>query len=80
VRLTIIPSDSAVYVDGISCIGLNLNGCQIPNDVHALQWYETHGEIEYKDILVPNEQITNLPNWAVACVDLWNAEQESNNS
>lgn len=41
-RLTIIPSDNTVYVDGVAytvdCSGLNF---------HALQWADDAGEVEY---------------------------------
>ena len=37
-RLSIIPSDKAVYVDGASQLGLDLPF--IPTNIHALQWYE----------------------------------------
>jgi hypothetical protein len=73
-KLTIIREDGAVYKDGISYAGLNL--LSVPNNVHALQWYETEGEIEFianPDRTKPqNEIITELPAWANACVDNWN--------
>ena len=54
---------------------LNLSACNIPNNVHALQWFDTQGWIEYKDNLdgtkPANEPITVLPNWASLCVTMW---------
>lgn len=78
-RLTIIPSDSFVAVDGDgSHAPLDLSTCHIPAEVHALQWYDTRGWIEFRDDddpftpKAPNEDITLLPAWAEACVDVWN--------
>jgi hypothetical protein len=74
-RLTIVPEDSLVILDGNSSHRpLDLSTCGIPQDVHALQWYETEGEIEYDGKpKPPNEEITALPTWAEACVLVWNA-------
>lgn len=78
-RLTVIPSDAAVYVDGEVRVPLNLSSCGIPADVHALQWYDTRGWIEFSDDgdpftpRKPNENIDALPTWADACVQVWEA-------
>ena len=69
-RLTIIPSDGAVYKDGISYSRLDLNF--IPQDVHALQWYETEGEIEFSGKpKLANEIITSLPDWVNTALTKW---------
>lgn len=79
-RLTIIPDDNYVAVDGNgSHQPLDLTSCKIPEDVHALQWYENRGWIEFDDPVdpfspkPPNEDIYSLPEWALACVDVWEA-------
>jgi hypothetical protein len=82
-KLTIIPSDGAVYKDGISYSRLDLS--IVPANIHALQWYETEGEIEFNGRPKPqNETITELPSWANACVNKWNevkaAEEEKINA
>lgn len=46
-RLTIIPEDNAVYKDGYLIEGLDLTS--LPSNIHAIQWYDTYGEVEYKD-------------------------------
>lgn len=69
-RLTIIPVDNAVYRDQGYIIDLDLSSCGIPDDVHALQWYDTSGWIEYKGP-VENQDITELPNWALCCIQVW---------
>ena len=74
-KLTIIPIDGAVYVDGVSYAGLDLSGCQIPDDVHALQWKDTAGWIEFVDnadgIKPQNQLITELPLWANEAKAKW---------
>lgn len=83
-RLTIIPSDSLVGVDNQFFSNLDLSACIIPANIHAIQWYETEGELEFvsnPDRTKPqNEIISELPAWANSCVTVWNtakAEQEA---
>jgi hypothetical protein len=75
-KLTIIVEDNTVYVNNLSRI-LDLNQCGIPSNVHALQWKETIGWIEFVDnsdgTKPQNEPITELPVWANSCVEVWNA-------
>jgi hypothetical protein len=72
-KLTIIPVDGAVYKDGYSYGGLDLSAA--PNNVHALQWKDTAGWIEFTDndegTKLQNETITELPSWANTCVAKW---------
>ena len=68
-KITILPSDQAVYKDGVSYLGLTLNS--IPTDVHALQWDNNAGHIEYKNHVKPNETISALPQWANDAVVVW---------
>jgi hypothetical protein len=72
-KLTIIPSDGAVYKDGYAYIGLNLS--VVPSNVHALQWKNTVGWVEFvnnDDGTKPqNEPITSLPDWANICLTKW---------
>jgi hypothetical protein len=73
-RLTIVPIDNKVVVGGSAIAPLNLSTCGIPSDVWALQWYETEGEIEFNGRPKPaNEEITVLPEWALACISVWEA-------
>lgn len=37
-RLTIIVSDGAVYTDSGVIVGLDFSGCNVPENIHALQW------------------------------------------
>lgn len=76
-RLTIIPVDNSVYVDGMFKDNLNLTSCGIPNGVNALQWYDTRGWIEPMDDndpftpKQPNQDIFELPEWALNCYQVW---------
>ena len=67
-KLTIIPIDGQVYENGLCYSDLVWSGT--PIDVHALQWQDVQGWIEYNDGK-PNEDITVLPNWANNAMDAW---------
>lgn len=69
-RLTIIPVDGAVYENGECFSGLTWEGT--PVNVHALQWFDTEGWIEFIDD-TPNEQITELPQWVSNAEAAWQA-------
>jgi hypothetical protein len=79
-KLTIIVDDNAVYVDGVMRgyePSLDLTSANIPTGVHALQWNQDSGWIEFVDSpdgsKPNNEPITSLPDWANACVEIYNA-------
>ena len=69
-KLTIIPADGSVGENDVFYSDLNLSSCNIPADVHALQWQDTAGWIEYNTPM-PNEPITELPAWANCCMTKW---------
>lgn len=73
-KLTIIPIDKKVGVDGLF-LKFDLSACVIPANIHALQWYDTEGEVEFinnPDRTKPqNKLISELPVWANACVTKW---------
>lgn len=79
--LTIIPSDSTVYKDGVMRaslpLPLDLTPCNIPDNIHALQWKNTTGWIEFQENIdgtkPANEPISALPQWALDCVDVYDA-------
>lgn len=76
-RVTIIPIDGFVSIDGYGFSGLNLSS--IDPTVHAVQWYDTYGEIEVKDPItgrmVANTEINSIEQFQVA-IDVWNAKKE----
>jgi hypothetical protein len=69
-RLTIIPLDKSVYVDYVCYDSLDMT--VVPLNVHALQWFDVSGWIEFKDGS-SNQEITELPAWANTCVQEWEA-------
>lgn len=81
-KLTIIPLDGAVYKDGFSYSNLDLSSA--PENIHALQWDNNTGWIEFKnesEFCKPaNQRIDALPDWANAALIKWNdakAEEEA---
>lgn len=68
-QLTIIPVDGFVGENNMSksCLGVDLTSCNIPSNVHCLQWNDVAGYIEFKTP-IPNEEITVLPTWANCCI------------
>lgn len=74
-RATIISDDSTVGVDGVFHV---VDCSTLPADVHAVQWYETAGEVEYKSVggvKPPNEAITDFSPYQ-PLIDLWQIEQD----
>lgn len=60
-RATIIPSDKVVTIDGFSLSGIDMTG--IDQSVHAVQWYDTFGEVEIigaNGRMISNELIDSL--------------------
>lgn len=75
-RLTIVPIDGAVTIDDIGFGGFDLSFMDA--SIHAVQWYETHGEIEIKDPvtgrMIENKVITSIDNFQPV-IDLWQDKQ-----
>ncbi len=57
-RVTIIPSDRMVYVDGDA--KKVQDHVAFPEGVHAIQWYDTWGEVEPVGHQEPNTRIESL--------------------
>lgn len=75
-KLTIIVEDGGVIVDGIGALNLDFSAYNIPANIHALQWNNDKGWIEYVDVdgeKEPNLAITELPEWANLCVTAFKA-------
>lgn len=66
-RLSIIVDDGMVIIDGVAHHIPDLETYCPPN-LHALQWYGTHGEEEYRDYTVV--EIENLDSYSQV-IDLW---------
>lgn len=58
-RLVIVPSDKYISVDNEGFLNIQQDLSWIPENVHAVQWYDTWGEVEYNDGS-PNERIEEL--------------------
>jgi hypothetical protein len=69
-RLTIIRVDRSVYIDSVAYSPLSMD--DVPSNVHALQWFDSYGWIEFNDGS-SNQPITELPSWAITCVQEWEA-------
>ena len=67
-KLSIIPSDGTVCENGSCYTGLTFSG--IPADVHALQWQDVKGWIEFNDGKT-NEDISSLPEWSSNAIMAW---------
>jgi hypothetical protein len=70
-RVTIIPEDGFVSIDGKGHSDLDLSF--LPASVHAVQWYGEDGEVEHVDErgrAVQNEEITDLTPYQGA-IDAW---------
>jgi hypothetical protein len=83
-RLTIIVGygDNSVSKDGVFCSKLDLSECGLPDDFWAFQWNQegdNTGEVEYKSPRKQNEHVAEIPQWANACIAVWQAklDQES---
>lgn len=72
-RLTIIPVDGFCSVEGDGYTGIDM--ANVPVEIHAIQWYGTHGEVEIKDPvtgkLVRNEFITDLSAYQSVLASYW---------
>lgn len=79
-RLTIIPKDKTVYKDGLSFSQLNWEGT--PDNVHAVQWFTNKGWIEFaseseiSNDRPANEEINELPQWALNALEAWRVAYE----
>ena len=70
-RVTIVPIDKIVNIDGTVISGVDLSF--IDPSVHAVQWYGTTGSVEYKDVnlddiikLTHQEEITDIAPFQMA--------------
>lgn len=76
-RVTIIADDSHVYVEEQALV-VDLTG--LDPEIHAVQWYGTVGEVEYRhdhiaNVRKPNERITDFAPYQVF-VDQWMIEAQ----
>ena len=76
-RVTILPDDKSVSVDGELYSDLDLSF--LDPTIHAVQWYDTHGEIERKDPvtkrMTSNEDITSFDEFQPA-IAAWQVKKD----
>jgi hypothetical protein len=76
-RVTIIPEDGFVSVDGEGFTKLDLSF--MDKDIHAVQWFDTEGEVERKNsrgAIIANETITSITPFQKA-LDAWQAAKDA---
>jgi hypothetical protein len=77
-RLIILKETGTVGKDGETYDDLDLSSCNLPNNLWALQWYDNNtGHIEYDSPMIQNDEITELPDWTNACINVWQAAKEA---
>lgn len=79
-RLSIIKEDGTVCIDGECITKLDLSF--LPSDFHALQWYDTHGDLETRDPITmapANTLIYSIAEYQPA-IDAWNAAKTGGGS
>jgi hypothetical protein len=72
-RVTIVPQDGFVSVDGEGYTGINLSS--LDSNIHAVQWYDTEGDVEIVDNRgrhIENREITSFDEFA-SVIPLWEA-------
>lgn len=74
-RLTIIPDDKLISVNDEYILNIQQDFSWISPNIHAVQWYDTWGEVEYKDVKTPNERIEELGIYAQAPI-IFHLEKE----
>jgi hypothetical protein len=76
-RVTIIPQDTFCAVDGVGYTGIAMTS--VAPNVHAMQWYATHGEVEIKDPatgkILYNNKITHLDDYLTVLDAYWEIRQ-----
>lgn len=77
-KITIIPDDSLVMIDGRGFDGLDMT--DLPSTIHAVQWYGEYGVIEYKTeengVKPANERIASLDGFE-AVIAAWETAREA---
>lgn len=60
-RITVIPSDKRVVIDGVGYNEIDLSS--LDPSIHAIQWHGTYGEVEIKDArgrMIENREINSF--------------------
>lgn len=78
-RLVITGQKNNIMQVGIDGVFYeDLDGTQLAENIHAVQWYDTYGEVEYKDPatgkMTQNVEIDSIADFQFA-IDAWNASK-----
>ena len=76
-RITVIPSDGYIGVgtndkDKLGFFKLDMT--DLNQDIHAIQWYDTWGEVEWAGHAQPNSRIEDFSPYAFL-LDRWEAKK-----
>ena len=71
-RLTYIKSDKSIGIGGAF---LTVDNSSFDQEVDAIQWYNTYGEIEFINRQQRNNEFFEDINYIQPLIDLWNAEK-----
>jgi len=71
-RITIIPSDNFVSVDGEGIMDIDMSS--VDKNIHAFQWYDSYGEIEYFDKNNRNKKVEEYTQFQTV-LDLYNEQR-----
>lgn len=72
-RLIVLAEDGQVCIDGVCLNKIDLSQLT-QNNIHAIQWYETYGEVEYKGN-AENLKINSLDDF-LWVIDAWEAQKQ----
>jgi hypothetical protein len=71
-RLTYIKSDKSIGIDGAF---LTVDNSSFDQEVDAIQWYDTYGEIEFVNRQERNNEIFEDIDYIQPLIDFWNVEK-----
>ena len=77
-RMMILADDKRVAIEGEGYNGLNLSF--LDPTIHAVQWYDTYGEVEHKDPatgkMTANREIQSIDEFQQA-ITIWQTAKEA---
>jgi hypothetical protein len=71
-RFTYIKTDKIIGINGIF---LTIDNSSFNQEVDAIQWYDTYGEIEFINRQERNNEFFEDINYIQSLIDLWNIEK-----
>jgi hypothetical protein len=76
-RFTYVKDDKLVGIDGDF---LEIDNSNFDQEVHAIQWYDTYGEIEFTNYQERNNEIFEDISYIQPLIDLWTEKKEQQGS